>query len=132
MTTVAGAIWGYALAWGKALGKIQSQGQVLGKLEEGFVACQKRGLECTASTRVLLEGMTRRLDELQAGFASHKASVHQHHESQAIHTTDEWRKSVMDRFDRIEEAFEKKMDDQTRTLLSRIESVEKAVRNGGK
>lgn len=129
---LAGAIWGYAFAWGRTKSKIDGHGELLSKIVRDFSECQKRGTECTASTKVLFEATSRRMAEMQVDFAAHKASVHSHHESQDVHTTSEWRKNVFDRLDKIQEGFDRKIEDQTRTLIGRIESVEKAVRNGGK
>ncbi len=129
---VAGAIWGYAFAWGRTKTKIDGHGEVLAKIVKDFSECQRRGTECTASTKVLFDATARRMQELQNDFSSHRAAVHAHHESQEIHTTSEWRKNVFSRLDKIEETFAKKTEDQTRTLSDRIAAVERAVRNRGK
>lgn len=128
--TAAGMLIGYGIKWGKISTVQADQGRSLAQVVDAFARCQQRGTECTASTRVLLETNVRLLHDLQADFAVHKTSVHQHHESQTIHTTDEWRRSVMDRLDRIEEGVRINLDAQTKTLLQRIEAVERLVRNG--
>lgn len=125
-----GSILGYGIAWGRTRTKVDAHERAISQLAEQFAACQKRGTECTASTRVLLETNVRLLQDLQTNFAQHKASVHQHHESADIHTTSEWRRNVMDRFDRVEAGLDKKLEAQTDILLQRIEQVERLVRNG--
>lgn len=129
---IAGVVWGWAFASGRYKSKIDSHGKILDQIVKDFSECQKRGTECTSSTRILFDATTRRLQELQNEFTQHRAAVHAHHESQEIHTTAEWRKNVFSRLDKIEEAFNKKTEDQTRTLSDRIAAVERAIRNGGK
>lgn len=135
---IGGFVWGRAYGAGRLRAEINqdranigSLTSVLEALAKNFSECQKRGAECAATTRVWLEASSHRLTELQGDFAAHKAAVHQHHESQAIHTTDEWRKNVMERFDRIEANVNRHLDEQTKLLVARIESVERTVRNGG-
>lgn len=127
----AGVLVGYGIAWGKQRSRVDSHDTAIAQIERSFAECQKRGTECTASTRVLMETNVRLMHDLQADFAAHKASVHQHHEQQDIHTTSEWRRGVMERFDRIEQSVHDSLDAQTRTLIGRIENVERLVRNGG-
>lgn len=132
-----GLLVGYGIAWGKQNSKTNQHGQVIeqlnaviGKLSSSFADCQRRGAECASSTRVMVEANAKQLAAMQVDFAAHKASVHQHHEALSIHTTDEWRKGVMDRFDRIENGIDRKLEAQTDLLVSRLEQVEKLVRNG--
>ena len=96
-----------------------------------FAKCQQRGLACSASMQILTEANNKRLIELQTDFAAHRAAVHAHHERADIHTTSEWRQNVLSRLDRMEENVNEKLDVQTRTLVGRLENVEKLVRNGG-
>ena len=136
--SVAGLIWGYAFAWGRQTtkvaeqdAKIAAQDELIKTMMDHFSKCQQRGLACSASMQILTEANNKRLIELQTDFAAHKAAVHAHHERNDIHTTAEWRQNVLSRLDRMEENVNEKLDTQTRTLVGRLENVEKLVRNGG-
>ena len=136
-TGIAGAIWGYAMAWGRTKGKIdgheeaiKESRELMDKLVQDFGECQKRGTECTASTRIPHDATARKLIELKNDLLSYKVSVHNHHENQVVHTSQEWRVELLRRLDKMESSYDRKVELLSDNLMARMASLEQIVRSG--